>query len=264
MLLIDENAAPRLIAALTTYRAAYEDARYIFFSLPDSMNAGQFHQAISDASKRFANSENTQLYFLKNGDVCLLSTSLHSSVANPLIDMVCSTLRKPADTEWIAYQKLGTDHLGLADMIRCRIAAERSEMLNEAARKEQMKQELRRKVILGGGSKSQVAEINSRRKGRDRNKIMIIEDDAFTLQLVNNVLKKHFDTVALASAENALDMYSSLAPDMLLLDINLPDVTGHELLERIMQLDPNAYVVMLSGSTDTTNIRQAIVIPIYN
>ena len=44
----------------------------------------------------------------------------------------------------------------------------------------------------------------------------------------------------------------------LILDINLPDVTGHDLLERILLIDPDAHVIMLSGNADQTNIVQAM------
>ncbi len=62
----------------------------------------------------------------------------------------------------------------------------------------------------------------------------------------------------LSVATYALDKYTNIAPDILFLDINLPDVTGHELLEKILILDPDAYVIMLSGNCDRDNITQAI------
>ena len=258
MLIIDQQAAPRLLASLSTFRTMEEDARYIYFVYKNTLEIECFQETIIRAAKDFVNSDTSQLFFLKNGDACLLSCDLHSSVANPLIDQVCAALDKPADIEWLVYQKVRHDHFGVADIVREQIEDERKKIEEEAIAKEQMKHELRRKTILGGGSKSQAMELKQRRLGRESRKIMIIEDDHFSRQLVSGALKKHYETIALADAEHALDMYTSLAPDMLLLDINLPDVTGHELLEKIMALDPEAYVVMLSGNADATNIKLAM------
>ncbi len=258
MLIIDENAAPRLLATLAAYRTTEEDARYIFFVFQDEMDIEVFHEVIVKACNQYADDDKAQLFMLNNGDVCLLSGSLHSSIANPLIDSVCHALKVEANIEWLIYQKLSSDHFGIAEIVREQIEEEQKALVDEAIQKQQLKQELRRQTILNGGIKSQAMELTKRRLGREQRKIMIIEDDHFSRKLVSNAIKKHYETIALADANHALDMYTNLAPDMLLLDINLPDVTGHELLERIMTLDPEAYVVMLSGNADANNIKQAM------
>lgn len=121
---------------------------------------------------------------------------------------------------------------------------------NHAARK--------RKQILDQGVRHDAAQIAALRRQRSEPVLIIIEDDAFSRRLVENVLQKQYVMHGLESGQNALSTYAILAPDILFLDINLPDVTGHELLERIMALDPSAYVVMISGNADKANILQAM------
>ena len=87
---------------------------------------------------------------------------------------------------------------------------------------------------------------------------MVIEDDAFSRRLVEKVMKNVCTLTSLGSAETALDAYTLSAPDMLFLDINLPDVSGLDLLEKIRKIDPNAYIVMLSGNADRVNITTAM------
>jgi two-component system chemotaxis response regulator CheY len=101
-------------------------------------------------------------------------------------------------------------------------------------------------------------EIDQRRSSRKSPHFMIIEDDVFSRRLVENVLQKQYPLTGLGEATNSLQTYSRIAPDLLFLDINLPDVTGHELLERIISIDPKAYVIMLSGNADRENIMQAM------
>ena len=52
--------------------------------------------------------------------------------------------------------------------------------------------------------------------------------------------------------------YVNKAPDVLFLDIGLPDINGHDVLERLFKLDPQAYVVMFSGNGDRENVLKAV------
>ena len=87
---------------------------------------------------------------------------------------------------------------------------------------------------------------------------MVVDDDLFTQRLVKNSISKHGDVVFAADGCRALELYVAKAPDILFLDIELPDTTGHEVLEKIFQLDPHAFVVMLSGNGDRDNVLKAV------
>ena len=58
--------------------------------------------------------------------------------------------------------------------------------------------------------------------------------------------------------QGALMGYVNKAPDVLFLDIGLPDIDGHAVLEKIFKLDPDAYVVMFSGNKDRDNVMKAV------
>ena len=105
---------------------------------------------------------------------------------------------------------------------------------------------------------SQTTALLATRAKHTRPLVMVIEDDLFTLRLVETALKNHYDVIAQADASVALSMYLHKSPHMVFLDINLPDVSGHDLLEKIVALDPEAYVVMLSGNSDRVNIMRAM------
>jgi two-component system chemotaxis response regulator CheY len=122
----------------------------------------------------------------------------------------------------------------------------------------QQQHERKRQAILNGGQQVKSEDIISRRASRETPELMMIEDDAFSRRLVENVLQKQYSITGLGEATLALETYARIAPDLLFLDIDLPDVTGHELLEKILKLDPNAYVIMLSGNCDRENITQAM------
>lgn len=56
----------------------------------------------------------------------------------------------------------------------------------------------------------------------------------------------------------ALATYQQKNIDMVFLDINMPGVSGLELLAELKRLDPNVHVVMVSGESSISNVRAAI------
>jgi len=85
-----------------------------------------------------------------------------------------------------------------------------------------------------------------------------VEDDLFSQRLVANVLQSKFELTMAEDGQGAIMGYVKHAPDVLFLDIGLPDIDGHAVLEKLFQIDPQAYVVMFSGNGDKENVMKAI------
>jgi two-component system, chemotaxis family, chemotaxis protein CheY len=102
-----------------------------------------------------------------------------------------------------------------------------------------------------------IQNLNARRHNRKSIEIMIVEDDAFSQKLIASTLKSYSTTMT-SDGQGAIMTYVNKAPDVLFLDIGLPDIDGHEVLEKIFKIDPKAYVVMFSGNGDRENIMKAI------
>jgi len=80
-------------------------------------------------------------------------------------------------------------------------------------------------------------------------KILVVDDSAFTRQIVRNVLngRGYRAVIEAENGEEALKKYEKEKPDVVLLDVIMPDLHGTEVLKKIMILDENAKVVMLSA-----------------
>ncbi len=89
-------------------------------------------------------------------------------------------------------------------------------------------------------------------------KVMLVEDDPVTRWMVRNTLKDACDFVTAQTANKAFSMYTSYQPDIVFLDINLPDKSGYDVLEWIMRNDPGAVVVMFSSNDHMDNIMSAL------
>ena len=80
-----------------------------------------------------------------------------------------------------------------------------------------------------------------------RPRILIVEDDPSLAQIVrDNLLLDGFDVEWAPRAERALGLYRSFAPDLILLDVMLPDLSGFEL----------ARVLRHGGKTPSSSCRR--------
>lgn len=87
--------------------------------------------------------------------------------------------------------------------------------------------------------------------------ILLVEDDPVTCRLAGNLLRKDYVLITAASAYEAVVNYLIYAPDLVFLDINLPDESGFSVLEQLTACDKDAYIVMFSGNDGIDNIINA-------
>lgn len=106
--------------------------------------------------------------------------------------------------------------------------------------------------------KELTGSIQERRANRKANEILVVEDDLFSGTLVRNALKGDYVVNVVEDGRRAISEYVKQAPNIMFLDIGLPDVSGHDILQRILQIDPEAYIVMLSGQGDRENVLKAV------
>ena len=103
-----------------------------------------------------------------------------------------------------------------------------------------------------------VLSLPRRRKNRKVTEILVIEDDPLSQRLISNALKDTCSCTIISEGKKACMTYLIKAPDILFLDIGLPDISGHEVLKSIFEIDPEAYVIMFSGNGDKENVLKAI------
>jgi two-component system chemotaxis response regulator CheY len=91
-------------------------------------------------------------------------------------------------------------------------------------------------------------------------RIMIADDsDAIRLVLRDILAIGNFDKIieAVDGAE-AVDYYSKNRPDILLLDLAMPKKDGYTVVKEIMQIDPNAKIILITASDDQKVINQCL------
>jgi CheY-like chemotaxis protein len=101
-------------------------------------------------------------------------------------------------------------------------------------------------------------ETKKLRQNRQPIHVMMVEDDVLTRRLVTNIFKNEYSLITAANAQEAVSNYLLHAPDIVFLDIGLPDASGFDVLQQIIKSDKDAYVVMFSGNSYLDNVVSAL------
>jgi len=81
-----------------------------------------------------------------------------------------------------------------------------------------------------------------------RRSVLIVDDETVILgQLAKELKRNFFKVLTAASGKEALEIFSKEAPDMILLDVNLPDIDGLEVLGRVKKTRPDCEVIVVTG-----------------
>lgn len=91
-------------------------------------------------------------------------------------------------------------------------------------------------------------------------RIFIVEDHEIMRQMLREYLEIEPDLTVCDSASTAaeaLEKVPDAAPDLVLVDVALPDVNGIELVQRLRERDPGLVIAMLSGHGERSYVDQA-------
>ena len=90
--------------------------------------------------------------------------------------------------------------------------------------------------------------------------IMIVDDEVEMRQLLSSTIRGLgiSSIKEVSNAKEALFEYRIQPADILFLDLNMPEMDGFEMLVKLHEKFPSAYVVIVSGEGGIDNVQQAI------
>ena len=91
-------------------------------------------------------------------------------------------------------------------------------------------------------------------------KILIVDDAAFMRMMVKDILTKNgYEVVAeAANGVEAVELYKSHQPDLVTMDITMPEMDGIEAVKQIKAVNPAAKVIMCSAMGQQSMVMDAI------
>ena len=89
--------------------------------------------------------------------------------------------------------------------------------------------------------------------------VMVVDDAAFMRMRCKKILVENgFDVVEAANGLEAVSMYKENHPDMVLMDITMPDMDGLAALKEIKKIDPSAKVAMVTAMGQQALVMEAL------
>ncbi|MCI8622833.1 MAG: response regulator [Provencibacterium sp.] len=91
-------------------------------------------------------------------------------------------------------------------------------------------------------------------------KIMLVDDAAFMRMTIKNCLTKagYTNLIEAGDGQVAVDTYQNEHPDLVIMDITMPNMDGIQALQAIKAADPSAKVVMCSAMGQEAMVVEAI------
>ena len=90
--------------------------------------------------------------------------------------------------------------------------------------------------------------------------VLVVDDAAFMRMTIKKMLEKNGHTVIgeAANGGEAIQRYQELKPDVVLLDITMPEMNGVDALKRIKELSVGAKVIICSAMGQQSMVAEAI------
>lgn len=91
-------------------------------------------------------------------------------------------------------------------------------------------------------------------------KVLVVDDAAFMRMMIKDILEKNgFEVVGEAgNGIKGIEMYKSEKPDIVTMDITMPEMDGIQALKAIKEFDPSAKVIMCSAMGQQSMVMDAI------
>ncbi|MCB1532888.1 MAG: response regulator [Alphaproteobacteria bacterium] len=221
-----------------------------FFHIDIKPDPSTFYGALKSL---LAEAQECGLYFCTDGDVIIKWNGDNQDIRYGLVKMVTNMY----ETDIEKYTSIDDFFIDY-DMINSRDKL-KSECAKKLKKQSKHGKELSKyfsNVNLIGALQKTIHMIKMQRALRAQPQILIVEDQKFSQKILTTILKDYTCHVAGTSGE-ALLLYMEKCPDIVFLDIELPDLNGHQFARLVRNIDQDSYVVIVSGNQYEEDIKTA-------
>ncbi len=206
---------------------------------------------VANALQGALDGKDCSLFFCADGDVFLWWNGQASETIGQIEKTLCDTL-KIEETSGFFRQYDGAIQRKMLQHI-CR------EKIHISIEKETAAPALTEadKQALAKQQWETFAQATKKRGGRSKPEIMIVEDVEITRKLLRAIIGNQYVCHMAADGAEAIKLYTENAPDIVFLDIELPDCSGHELASLFGKNDPDAYLIMATANHYESDINAA-------
>ncbi len=255
MTAVFENVERQMVADFKTIKARSNKFRCLY--LQDKSYIGK--EELVNAIETTLKTKHLSFYFCHSG-VFILSPIISFEEVIKITRRIAheTKLSENKVGEAFTLLKLDEDWDRVLNLIH-KESAEQDAFLesNRAEQRQYLKNKLRENVLNKTVNKHALPDFDAVRQLRNERVVLIVEDDRFTANLLKSSIGNGFNCVITGTAEEAIDLYIAKSPNIVFLDIELPDMDGYEVLDILKSMDPNLYVIILTGHGTPENVLKA-------
>lgn len=267
MLVVIKNAEETLIKTFKTCWEEFPTHRclHLKFSMLEQ-NKDEWFGVVLEQLRSFLDDKSAQLYITHDNDVFVVTRFMTQKMLEKFLNQLTPRLAPTPHpdtptahnlTGLASLFEIGVHYSTLLKICKAKIEHRNAATKTKASNENPLPKVSTEKTVKTVDAEL-IASLAKRRDKREKPEILVVEDDPFSQKLVSNALKSSYSYSVTGDGKGAILNYVNKAPDVLFLDIGLPDMTGHDVLEKLFAIDPNAYVVMFSGNGDRENIMRAV------
>lgn len=256
---VDKNAEDMLYALLIAEEQKMTDKTQ---KVPNMrfLQCQFFHVAMTasladvrDFLNSMTGAEECTLYFCSDGDIIIRWTGGGNEVRDHLVKSITQKFG-PHIKEYMNVDEFFVDYDLLEGSTRLK-----AECAKKLKKQTKQSQELARyfaddRLISTLNKTVQLTKMQ--RAFRTQPHILIVEDQIFSQKILKTILKDYTTHIAGGCGE-ALLLYMEKCPDIVFLDIELPDLSGHTFARLINKIDDDSYVVMVTGNQYQEDLKAA-------
>jgi two-component system, NtrC family, response regulator AtoC len=94
--------------------------------------------------------------------------------------------------------------------------------------------------------------------------LLIVDDEKSILKALRMTLEGKFRVITAAKGLEAINLFQAERPDLILLDVGLPDISGIDVLKSVKQIDPGVPAIMVTAVEEVKTIVEAIRLGAYD
>ena len=90
--------------------------------------------------------------------------------------------------------------------------------------------------------------------------VLIVDDDVVAISALKDIINPDYDVYIVRSGEEAIEKAKMLNPDLILLDVCMPDMDGYQTINELKssELTKSIPVIFISGNTESSDIKNGI------
>ena len=95
---------------------------------------------------------------------------------------------------------------------------------------------------------------------KNKSRVLVVDDDNLMREVLKAILRDEGYEVAgeAKDGQAAMQQVEKLNPEVVCLDVNMPGMSGIEVLKSILNVAPNTKVVMVTGDSTMNTVRDAV------